>query len=114
MRDLQIPACLDGIYDALQNIIALPGPYQDRFIKKCSNFREQKSVEKRSETAPQKQHKSRKTSQKAQSEKTLDFIQEFVDSGGPKSFQSVVNSSKIARSPTSEKLSNLVTFWTRV
>ena len=32
MRDLQIPACLDEIYDALQNIIALPVPYQDRFI----------------------------------------------------------------------------------
>ena len=31
MRDLQIPACLDEIYDALQNIIALPVPYQDSF-----------------------------------------------------------------------------------
>ena len=31
MRDLQIPASLDEIYDALQNIIALPVPYPDRF-----------------------------------------------------------------------------------
>ena len=31
MRDLHIPVCLDEIYDALQNMIALPVPYQDRF-----------------------------------------------------------------------------------
>ena len=32
MRDLQIPACLDEVCDTLQNIIALPVPYQDRFL----------------------------------------------------------------------------------
>ena len=34
-----------------------PGSEAGGFIKKCSNFREQKSVKKRSKTAPQKQQK---------------------------------------------------------
>ena len=41
MRDFQIPGCLDGIYDALQNKIALPGPYRDSFIDALRDSYEQ-------------------------------------------------------------------------
>ena len=110
---VSMPSWCGEIWDLSQNIIALPVPYQDRFRKKCSNFREQTGVEKRSKMAPQKRQKIYKNVTNGSVRKAFDFIQEFVDSGGPKSFQSIVNSSKIACSPTSEKRSNFVTFWSR-
>ena len=58
LRDLQIPASLDEIYDALQNIIALPVPYQDRFRKNDFVFCFEKSDETGSESDAQNDSKS--------------------------------------------------------
>ena len=105
MRDLEIPACLDEIYDALQNIIALPVPYQDRFRKNDSVFRFEKSNETGSKSDPQNSSKSSRILNK--------FGRTFDTSGEAKSFKRVVNSSKIAWSPVLKKWSKWVPFWGR-
>ena len=113
MRDLQIPASLDEIYDALQNIIALPVPYQDRFIKNDSFFRVGKSDETGSKSDPKIAQNRVKSSKKGLSENASKFGRIFDTSGGAKSFKSAVNSSKIAWSPVLKKWSKWVPFWGR-
>ena len=110
MRDFQIPACLDEIYDALQNIIALPVPYQDRFIKNDIFFALKKVTKQGRKVTPNIAQNRVPSSKKCLSEHALKSGPIFDSPEGAKSFKRRVNSSKIAWSPVLKKLSKWVPF----
>ena len=99
--------------DALQNTVALPVPYQDRFIKKYIFFGLTKVTKQGRKVTPTIAQNRVLSSKKSLSENASKLGPIVDTSEGAKSFKSVVNSSKIAWSPVLKKWSKWVQFWGR-